>query len=284
MLCPSIYTLLCAYILKQVSPQGQRTRQTQPMPRQVDPHTSAGLGKGRYPSSYSNYHEAKYSNDRAADYSNDYRGTSPLNTSMNSSGMVCQPHSMSGSGMVRSSSNSSGISMARLSSNSTGAGRLSFNQSGIGMVRTSSNSSGAIPISNSHHTNTGQPVSNPISMTRSSSDSTSPKIERSVPNSGEHGPTRLLPSTSSGSGILKPSSSHLDGGSHTHQISPGPIVNQPAPSRARVVLGGSSRSQLQSLSEVEEMDVRQDVSEGLPRYSHLFPAIQVTRLIPQVMN
>ncbi len=90
-------------------------------------------------------------------------------------------------------------------------------------------------------------------------------------NSNEIGAMRSPRSTSSGLGVT-----HVPNTMSNSFQSYGYAPGQSQPAGSRVIIGPSNyRVQLQSLSEVEEMDVRPEASEGPPKYSQLFLKIEV---------
>ncbi len=111
-----------------------------------------------------------------------------------------------------------------------------------------------------------------IGVTRTSSNSSSQLgMVRSSYNSNEIGAMRSPRSTSSGLGVT-----HVPNTMSNSFKSYGCAPGQSQPARSKVMIGPSNHGvQLQSLSEVEEMDVRPEASEGPPKYSQLFLEIEV---------
>ncbi len=141
--------------------------------------------------------------------------------------------------ILRSPSNGNSIAMQRSSTNSN-----------LGVTRTSSNSNSQPQIAKSS--------SNLNGIARSSSN----LVSTSSSNSSGFGAARTPTS------LNKPPNAVSAQSPHT--------LDQNQRTRLRIPTGPSS--QLQSLSEVEEMDVRPEEDHGPPRYSHLFPESQVCLL------
>ncbi len=115
-------------------------------------------------------------------------------------------------------------------------------------------------------------TSSNIGIRRTSSNSSSQLgMVRLSYNSNEIGALQSSRSTSRGNGIDHVPNT-MPNNLQPYRCAPGQIQ----PAGPRVMIGSANyRVQLQSLSEVEEMDVRPEASEGPPKYSKLFPEMEV---------
>ncbi|XP_064383562.1 uncharacterized protein LOC135332146 [Halichondria panicea] len=147
-----------------------------------------------------------------------------------------------------------------------------------GMARTNAyqqrgpSTANGIPRSTSNGSSiTVASTSSNIGIRRTSSNSSSQLgMVRLSYNSNEIGALQSSRSTSRGNGIDHVPNT-MPNSLQPYRCAPGQIQ----PAGPRVMIGSANyRVQLQSLSEVEEMDVRPEASEGPPKYSQLFPEME----------